>query len=118
MGGQKTLRSYWRNYFEQTDGFVWVVDSADSRRLQDCAEELHKLLLEERLAGATLLIFANKQDVVGSLGAAEIEKVMRLNDLGSRHWKVVPCSAVTGEGLDDGLGWLVGDIASRIFLLE
>jgi len=38
VGGQKTLRSYWRNYFEQTDGLVWVVDSADSRRLQDCAE--------------------------------------------------------------------------------
>ena len=38
VGGQKTLRSYWRNYFEQTDGLVWVVDSADVRRLQDCAE--------------------------------------------------------------------------------
>ena len=29
VGGQKTLRSYWRNYFEATDGLVWVVDSAD-----------------------------------------------------------------------------------------
>lgn len=33
VGGQKTLRSYWRNYFEQTDGLVWVVDSADKVRL-------------------------------------------------------------------------------------
>ena len=38
VGGQKSLRSYWRNYFEQTDGLVWVVDSADVWRLQDCAE--------------------------------------------------------------------------------
>ena len=75
IGGQKTLRSYWRNYFEQTDALVWVVDSADARRLQDCAEELHKLLLEERLAGATLMIFANKQDVAGALTPAEIEMV-------------------------------------------
>lgn len=44
VGGQKTLRSYWRNYYEQTDGLVWVVDSADVRRLEDCAAELHKLL--------------------------------------------------------------------------
>jgi ADP-ribosylation factor-like protein 2 len=36
VGGQQTIRSYWRNYFEQTDGLVWVVDSADARRLQDC----------------------------------------------------------------------------------
>lgn len=47
VGGQKSLRSYWKNYFECTDGVIWVVDSADKRRLEDCAEELHSLLLEE-----------------------------------------------------------------------
>ena len=47
LGGQKTIRSYWRNYFEQTDGLVWVVDSSDIRRLDDCRTELHNLLKEE-----------------------------------------------------------------------
>ena len=47
VGGQKSLRSYWRNYFETTDGLVWVVDSADRRRMEDCAQELAKLLVEE-----------------------------------------------------------------------
>ncbi|XP_071909669.1 uncharacterized protein, partial [Coffea arabica] len=47
VGGQKTIRSYWRNYFEQTDGLVWVVDSSDLRRLDDCKYELHNLLKEE-----------------------------------------------------------------------
>ena len=47
VGGQKSLRSYWRNYFESTDGLIWVVDSADRRRLGDCREELKGLLLEE-----------------------------------------------------------------------
>jgi ADP-ribosylation factor-like protein 2 len=61
VGGQKSLRSYWRNYFESTDGLIWVVDSADRTRLRDCAQELLGLLQEERLMGATLLIFANKQ---------------------------------------------------------
>jgi ADP-ribosylation factor-like protein 2 len=49
VGGQKTLRAYWKNYFEQTDGVVWVVDSTDRERLHDCAVELHKLLQEEVL---------------------------------------------------------------------
>ena len=57
VGGQTTLRSYWRNYYEQTEGLIWVIDSTDVRRLEDCKRELHKLLVEERLAGATLLIF-------------------------------------------------------------
>uniref|UniRef100_A0A2K6S829 ARF like GTPase 2 n=1 Tax=Saimiri boliviensis boliviensis TaxID=39432 RepID=A0A2K6S829_SAIBB len=47
VGGQKSLRSYWRNYFESTDGLIWVVDSADRQRMQDCQRELQSLLLEE-----------------------------------------------------------------------
>ncbi len=47
VGGQRTLRPYWRNYFEQTDALVWVVDSGDRMRMQDCKQELHSLLLED-----------------------------------------------------------------------
>lgn len=47
VGGQRTLRPYWRNYFEQTDGLVWVVDSGDRARMQDCKQELHSLLTED-----------------------------------------------------------------------
>ena len=47
VGGQKSIRSYWRNYFESTDGIVWVIDSADPRRFEDCKRELHALLHEE-----------------------------------------------------------------------
>ena len=47
VGGQKSLRSYWRNYFESTDGLIWVVDSVDRWRMDDCKKELHSLLLEE-----------------------------------------------------------------------
>ncbi|KHN99620.1 ADP-ribosylation factor [Metarhizium album ARSEF 1941] len=47
VGGQKTLRSYWRNYFEKTDALIWVVDATDRLRMDDCRDELHGLLLEE-----------------------------------------------------------------------
>ena len=52
-----------------------VVDSADLARLEDCRAELHALLQEERLFGATLLIFANQQDVPSALAVEELEKV-------------------------------------------
>ncbi|TMW57393.1 hypothetical protein Poli38472_003318 [Pythium oligandrum] len=120
VGGQQTIRSYWRNYFEQTDGLVWVVDSADRRRLEDCKQELKKLLAQEKLAGATLLIFANKQDLPGALSASEIADVLdlRSEQFSTRHWNILSCSAFTGDGLLDGIDWLVTDIASRIFLME
>uniref|UniRef100_A0A669QDS4 ADP ribosylation factor like GTPase 2 n=1 Tax=Phasianus colchicus TaxID=9054 RepID=A0A669QDS4_PHACC len=72
VGGQSSLRSYWRNYFESSDGLVWVVDSGDRQRLQLCAKELRALLREERLAGATLLVLANKQDLPGALPPSAI----------------------------------------------
>ncbi|XP_046847507.1 ADP-ribosylation factor-like protein 2 [Xenia sp. Carnegie-2017] len=118
VGGQKSLRSYWRNYFESTDGLIWVVDSADSARLEDCKAELKSLLLEERLTGATLLIFANKQDLPGALKAEEIKQVLELDSIKTHHWHIQWCSAITGENLLLGIDWLVEDIASRVFTMD
>ena len=44
-------------------------------RLRDCAAELRVLLLEEKLAGASLLVLANKQDLPGALPLDHIERV-------------------------------------------
>ncbi|KIP05810.1 hypothetical protein PHLGIDRAFT_107759 [Phlebiopsis gigantea 11061_1 CR5-6] len=115
VGGQRTLRPYWRNYFEQTDAIVWVVDSVDRMRMEDCKAELHSLLMEDRLAGASLLILANKQDIQGSLSPHNIRDALALPSIKSHHWKILPCSAVTGENLVEGLNWIVGDVANRIY---
>ena len=47
VGGQKSIRTYWRNYFEQTDGIIWVVDSVDRWRLEECKNHLRELLTQE-----------------------------------------------------------------------
>lgn len=103
VGGQKTLRSYWKNYFEKTDTLIWVVDATDRLRVDDCREELAGLLLEEvrtsrspqaaanlecgksnlelilfisqRLMGATLLVFLNKTDVEQCMTEQEVREV-------------------------------------------
>lgn len=51
------------------------MDAADRMRLDACKDELNILLEEERLAGATLLVLANKQDLPGALSAQEIKDV-------------------------------------------
>ena len=63
IGGQKAIRPYWKNYYENTDGLVFVVDSSDEERLVECVEELNSLLAEENLAMVPLLVYANKQDL-------------------------------------------------------
>ncbi|WCJ43521.1 ADP-ribosylation factor family protein [Euphorbia peplus] len=95
------------------------IDSSDLRRLDDCKMELDNLLKEERLSGASLLVFANKQDIKGALTPEEIAKVLNLENMDkTRHWKIIGCSAYTGDGLLEGFDWLVQDIASRIYMLD
>ena len=94
VGGQKTIRAYWRNYFERTDGLIWVVDSSDRHRLELCRSELQELLTQEKLAGASLLILANKQDLAGAASAEEIAKILCLDTddkFANRHWSIYGC---------------------------
>jgi ADP-ribosylation factor-like protein 2 len=86
--------------------------------MSDCKKELHNLLQEERLAGATLLVFANKQDLPGALSSEELRHELDLNSIKSHHWHIQWCSAITGEKLLDGIDWIIADIASRIFTLD
>ena len=97
---------------------IWVVDSADKIRLQSCKIELKNLLHQEKLAGATLLVLANKQDLEGSLALDNIVDILGLKDenFSKRHYCVTACSAVTGEGLAEAIDWIVNDIGNRIFM--
>ena len=51
---------------------VYVIDSADRRRLDETGAELNELLQEEKLAGVPLLVFANKQDLLNAAQADEV----------------------------------------------
>ena len=115
IGGQSTIRPYWRNYFDHTDALVYVIDSADRRRIQECSQELTTLLTDEKLAGIPLLVFANKQDLLQALPADEVSHIqisdsLQLHLIRDRVWSIVACSAKTGEGLQEGMEWLVKTI--------
>jgi hypothetical protein len=51
----------WRHYFQNTQGLIFVVDSNDRERVGEARDELHRMLQEDELRDAVLLIFANKQ---------------------------------------------------------
>jgi ADP-ribosylation factor-like protein 2 len=115
VGGQKSLRPYWRNYFERTDAMIWVVDSTDILRMSDCRAELHDLLKEERLQSSSLLVFANKQDVGGALSIDDIREALSLDAIKTHTWHIQSCSALTGENVLEGLDWVVAEIGHRLY---
>ncbi|KAK5017775.1 Arf GTPase arl1 [Cryomyces antarcticus] len=107
LGGQTSIRPYWRCYYANTAAVVFVIDSTDIERLSTAAEELAAMLNEDELRDAALLVFANKQDQPGAKGAGEISEALRLAELKDRNWSIVACSAVDGSGVTEGMDWLV-----------
>lgn len=63
VGGQDKIRPLWRHYFQNTQGIIFVVDSNDRDRVVEAREELQRMLNEDELREALLLVFANKQDL-------------------------------------------------------
>lgn len=107
LGGQTSIRPYWRCYYANTAAVIFVIDSTDIERLGTAADELAAMLNEEELRDANLLVFANKQDQPGAKGAGEISEALKLGELRDRNWSIVACSAIDGKGLDEGMDWLV-----------
>ncbi|KAK1592083.1 hypothetical protein Q3G72_019212 [Acer saccharum] len=113
VGGQDKIRPLWRHYFQNTQGLIFVVDSNDRDRVVEARDELHRMLNEDELREAVLLVFANKQDLPNAMNAAEITDKLGLHSLRQRHWYIQSTCATSGEGLYEGLEWLSNNIASK-----
>jgi len=113
IGGQDKIRKLWRYYYQGTDGAIFVVDSSDRDRIEDAREELFKMLNEEEMRDAVVLVFANKQDLPGAMSASEVTDKLGLHNLRSRQWFIQSACATTGDGLYEGLDWLAQTLAKR-----
>eukprot|EP01064_Diplonema_japonicum_P018129 TRINITY_DN26821_c0_g1_i1.p1 TRINITY_DN26821_c0_g1~~TRINITY_DN26821_c0_g1_i1.p1 ORF type:complete len:184 (+),score=20.17 TRINITY_DN26821_c0_g1_i1:466-1017(+) len=107
VGGQDKLRPLWRHYFLNTDYIIFVVDSTDVERVYEARHELHKMFVDDNLRDAGLLVFANKQDLPDAMRSTEISDILGLSHLGSRDWFIQPSNTMTGDGLYEGLDWIV-----------
>ncbi|EAQ93410.1 ADP-ribosylation factor [Chaetomium globosum CBS 148.51] len=113
VGGQDKIRPLWRHYFQNTQGIIFVVDSNDRDRVPEAREELQRMLNEDELRDALLLVFANKQDLPNAMSVAEITDKLGLHSLRQRTWYIQSTCATSGDGLFEGLDWLAQEIKSR-----
>ena len=112
---------------------IYVIDSADRRRMEETGVEL-QMLLEEvsahfihvlismkisffcfvlsqtQLDGVPFLIFANKQDLLHALTPQEITQGLNMYSIRDRPWQIFPCSAKQSTGINDGMEFLMQEI--------
>lgn len=106
VGGQDKIRPLWRHYYQNTQGLIFVVDSNDRDRICEARDELTKMLAEDEMKDAILLVYANKQDLPNAMMAAEVTEKLGLNNLRNRQWYIQSTCATTGDGIYEGLDWL------------
>jgi len=106
VGGQDKIRPLWRHYFQNTDGLIFVVDSNDRERIAEARDELNRMLAEDELREAVVLVFANKQDLPQAMNPAEITDKLGLHNMRNRNWYIQATCATNGDGLYEGLDWL------------
>nr|XP_020494397.1 ADP-ribosylation factor-like protein 1 [Labrus bergylta] len=113
LGGQTSIRPYWRCYYSNTDAVIYVVDSSDRDRMGISKSELVAMLEEEELKKAILVVFANKQDMDQAMTPTEVANSLGLPALKDRKWQIFKISALKGTGLDEAMEWLVDSLKSR-----
>ncbi len=96
-----------------TDALIYVVDSADHERLAEAGKELERVLSDDLMRDAALLVYANKQDAKHAAPPAEVAKALSLDKERKRQWHVQGAAAITGDGLYEGMDWLSVALKTR-----
>lgn len=115
VGGQDKIRPLWRHYFTGTQALIFVVDSSDRERVEEARKELHMIVNDREMREVVILVFANKQDLSDAMKPEELQDRLglTLSGLRNRTWVVQPCCATTGDGLYEGLSWLMAQSKNK-----
>ncbi|CCC69222.1 hypothetical protein NCAS_0C02320 [Naumovozyma castellii] len=108
VGGQENLRSMWSEYYSQCHGIIFVVDSTDRSRIDECSKTLGKIVMDDEVEGVPILMLANKQDMPERMEVQDIKEIFNqiAEHLSARDSRVLPVSALTGEGVKDAIDWM------------
>ncbi|NWV00068.1 AR13B protein, partial [Upupa epops] len=120
LGGGKRIRNIWRNYYAESYGVIFVVDSSDVERMEETKQAMIEVFNNPKISGKPVLVLANKQDREGALSEADVIESLSLEKLVNEHkclCQIEPCSAIMGCGkkidksIKKGLYWLLHIIA-------
>ncbi|KAK1384471.1 ADP-ribosylation factor-like protein 5 [Heracleum sosnowskyi] len=92
---------------------IYSYDTFSRARISIIKDELFKLLPHEDLQSAVILVYANKQDLKDAMSPAEITDALSLHSIKNHDWHIQACSALTGDGLYDGLGWIAQQVGGK-----
>ncbi|XP_050452910.1 ADP-ribosylation factor-like protein 8B-A isoform X1 [Cataglyphis hispanica] len=114
IGGQPRFRSMWERYCRGVNAIVYMVDAADSEKIEASRNELHNLLDKPQLSGIPVLVLGNKRDLPHALDENGLIERMNLSAIQDREICCYSISCKEKDNIDITLQWLIAHSKSGI----
>lgn len=124
LGGQKSLRNMWSRYFKQCHGIIFIIDSTDTERFQECYETLIDIAHDDiwmqiddddndndndnsnvdGTVNVPILMMANKQDLPQAVDLVSLKTgvfIKLVSELEATDSKLLPVSVLENQGLQE-----------------
>lgn len=109
LGGQEELQSLWDKYYAESHAIIYVIDSSDTERIDESKKAFDQMIANSSVGNVPLLLLANKQDLEECMSVSAVKNAFKEDDhkIGRRDIKAMGVSALRGDGVDEGIEWLV-----------
>ncbi|KNE64184.1 small GTP-binding protein domain [Allomyces macrogynus ATCC 38327] len=112
VGYQSQTLPLYRHYYEMTSAIMFIVDSTDVARIDEARNVMARVCGDNDLRDVAVLVFANKQDKPDALSADAVADRLEVGKL-MQPVHVQAASAVTGDGLEEGMAWLAAVLGEK-----
>ncbi|KAI8897731.1 ADP-ribosylation factor-like protein 6 [Globomyces pollinis-pini] len=110
MSGQGSYRNLWQLYFNSSNAIIFVIDGTDKERMSVVHDELENIVNFKSTKNSPIVFFVNKMDLSTCISPSECVEILGINRIKDRNWTIFACSALTGDGISDGMMWLTDEL--------
>lgn len=112
----------WSRYYLSCHGIIFVIDSTDTERFQECYDTVMEVSRDEgwrqgqsydSMVNVPILMLANKQDLPSAIDLVTLKTgvfIELVSELEATDLKLLPVSVLENEGIGESLEWLVSRV--------
>ena len=113
ISGLKRYRKVWKNFYNEVDGIIFVIDGTDVGRMhiiKNLIQDLDKNL-EKNIP---VIFMVNKQDITDkSLNIEQVKNIIEIDRMATDfNWHIVRSVSYTGEGINEAFDYIQTEIIS------
>ena len=111
VSGLKRYRKVWKNFYNEVDGIIFVIDGTDVGRMKVVKELIQDL--DKNLDKIIPVVFmVNKQDIIEkSLSVEQVKNFIELDRMATDFsWQIVKTISYKGIGLNEALDYIVTEV--------